>query len=171
MGSESGIRDIASNRERHRARRGWRARSRLAAVVLGVGLAASGCLRPIDPGPPPPPAQGAAVAVTYALAQLGRPYCSGGTGPACFDCSGLTMRAWGAGGLVLPHFSGAQYTVFPRVPLSRLQPGDLVFPSDPNQHVGIYIGHGLLIHATTPGDVVRVAPLAIIGITLAVRPT
>jgi cell wall-associated NlpC family hydrolase len=81
------------------------------------------------------------------------------------------MRAWGAGGIVLPHFSGAQYLRFPRVPLSQLRPGDLVFPADPNQHVGLYIGFGLLIHATTPGDVVRIATLGEIGITLAVRPT
>jgi cell wall-associated NlpC family hydrolase len=172
MGSEPGIGDIASNRDHARARRWWRARSRLAVVVVGVGLAASACLTPVaSSGPPPPPAGGAAVAVAYAEAQLGAPYCSGGTGPTCFDCSGLTMRAWRAGGLVLPHFSGAQYAMFPRVALSQLRPGDLVFPSDPNQHVGIYIGSGLLIHATKPGDVVRLAPLSIIGITLAVRPT
>ena len=94
-----------------------------------------------------------------------------GTGPSCFDCSGLTMMAWGAGGLTLPHFSGAQFAMFPQVPLTQLVPGDLVFPADPNQHVGIYVGNGLMVHATTPGDVVKYAPLGVVGITLAVRPT
>jgi cell wall-associated NlpC family hydrolase len=60
--------------------------------------------------------------------------------------------------------------MFRRVPLNQLQPGDLVFPPDPNQHVGLYLGAGLMIHATTPGDVVRVATLGEIGITLAVLP-
>jgi cell wall-associated NlpC family hydrolase len=157
---------------------GRRRRARLAAVGLGVALTAAACLPSLTKppaltnptGPPPPPAPGAAAALSYAVAQLGKPYCHAGAGPGCFDCSGLTMRAWGAGGIVLPHFSGAQFSMFRRVPLNQLQPGDLVFPPDPNQHVGLYVGAGLMIHAPTTGDVVRVATLGDIGITLAVRP-
>ena len=172
---ESETEDTASRRDGRRANR--RARARLAAVGLGVALSAAACLPSLagppltnPPGPPPPPAPGVSAALTYAAAQLGKPYCFAGAGPSCFDCSGLTMQAWGAGGIVLPHFSGAQFSMFRLVPMSQLLPGDLVFPSDPNQHVGLYIGYGLLIHATTPGDVVRIATLSEIGITLAVRP-
>ena len=61
--------------------------------------------------------------------------------------------------------------MFPKVALTQLEPGDLVFPADPNQHVGLYVGNGLMVHATTPGDVVKYATLAPVGITQAVRPT
>ena len=60
--------------------------------------------------------------------------------------------------------------MFRRVPMNELQPGDLVFPADPAQHVGLYLGLNLLIHATHTGDVVRIAKLGDVGITLAVRP-
>jgi hypothetical protein len=55
--------------------------------------------------------------------------------------SGLTMRAWGAAGVSMPHYSGAQYSMFPKVPLGAMQPGDLVFwgPGG-SQHVGPHIG-------------------------------
>lgn len=149
-----------------------RSRARLAAVGLGIALSAAACLPTLSnpPGPPPPPSPGVGAALSYATAQLGKPYCYAGAGPSCFDCSGLTMQAWAAGGIVLPHFSGAQFSMFRRVPMDQLMPGDLLFPPDPNQHVAIYIGGGLLIHATHPGDVVRIDTLANVGITMAVRP-
>src|SRR5207247_9980640 len=85
-------------------------------------------------GPAPAPSAnvpvnggGAATAIAYARSQLGKPYCYAGSGPGCFDCSGLTMRAWGAAGVSMPHYSGAQYSMFPHVPLNAMQPGDLVF--------------------------------------------
>lgn len=98
---------------------------------------------------------GAGQAVAFAQAQLGKPYCTAGTGPSCFDCSGLTMEAWASAGVGMPHFSGAQYDAFPHIPMSALQPGDLVFTSDPGQHVGLYVGGGAVIHAPHTGDVVR----------------
>ncbi|HEV2311389.1 MAG TPA: C40 family peptidase [Acidimicrobiia bacterium] len=146
----------------------------LVTLVLSLGLGAAACVAPAPPpptGPAGPPDPHAAVAIAYAEAQVGKPYCYAGTGPTCFDCSGLTMMAWGAAGLTLPHFSGAQYAMFPKVPLSQIQPGDLLFPADPNQHVALYVGNGLMVHATTPGDVVKYATLAPVGITQAVRPT
>jgi peptidoglycan DL-endopeptidase CwlO len=105
----------------------------------------------------PPASGGAGAAIAYARAQLGKPYCYAGAGPSCFDCSGLTMRAWGAAGVSMPHYSGAQYAMFPHVPLNAMQPGDLVFwgPGG-SQHVGLYIGGGQMIAAPHTGDVVKI---------------
>jgi cell wall-associated NlpC family hydrolase len=106
--------------------------------------------------PPPAPSGGAGAAIAFARSQIGKPYCYAGAGPSCYDCSGLTMRAWGAAGVVMPHYSGAQYNAFPRVPLSQMQPGDLVFwgPGG-SSHVGLYIGGGQMIAAPHTGDFVK----------------
>jgi cell wall-associated NlpC family hydrolase len=106
----------------------------------------------------PPPGPAAAAAIEFARAQLGKPYVYGAAGPDTYDCSGLTMAAWGAAGASLPHYSGAQYSRLPKVPLDAMQPGDLVFwGSGGSRHVGMYVGNGLMIHAPHTGDVVRVA--------------
>jgi cell wall-associated NlpC family hydrolase len=105
-------------------------------------------------GPAPSPAGGAAAAVAFAQAQLGKPYEYAASGPDTYDCSGLTMRAWQAGGLSLPHYSGAQAAMFPRVPLDQLAPGDLITTSSWPAHIGIWVGGGY-IHATHTGDVIR----------------
>src|SRR6266496_2376163 len=72
-------------------------------------------------------------------------------------CSSDLMRAWGAAGVSMPHYSGAQYSMFPHVPLNAMQPGDLVFwgPGG-SQHVGLYIGGGQMIAAPHTGDVVKI---------------
>jgi cell wall-associated NlpC family hydrolase len=113
------------------------------------------------PVPTPAPASSAAdVAIAFARAQLGKPYVYAGVGPNAYDCSGLTMMAYAAAGIAMPHYSGAQYTMFPKVSLGALLPGDLVFwgPGG-SDHVGIYIGGGLMIHAPHTGDVVKIAPV------------
>jgi cell wall-associated NlpC family hydrolase len=74
-----------------------------------------------------------------------------------FDCSGLTRWAWGQAGVSLPNSSRAQAASTPDVPQSAVQPGDLIFYYSPISHVGIYIGGGQMVHATNPGDVVKVA--------------
>jgi len=107
-----------------------------------------------------PPASGRAkIAVQTAMAQLGKPYVWGAAGPSSFDCSGLTMYAWAAAGVSLPHQSGEQYSYGTHVPaqLASLQPGDLLFYYSPIHHVAMYIGNGQQVHAPTSGDVVRVA--------------
>jgi len=122
------------------------------------------------PAPSPPPSSGGsgagATAVRYAMAQVGQPYCYGGTGP-CYDCSGLTMRAWAQAGVSLPHSSAAQYGVGRHISASELQPGDLIFYYSPISHVSIYIGNGQRVSATHTGDYVRVQSLgsSIVGYT------
>jgi cell wall-associated NlpC family hydrolase len=115
-----------------------------------------------SPAPSPPPSSGgggATAVVNYAMAQVGKPYCYGGAGPGCFDCSGLTMRAWAQAGVSLPHSSAAQYGVGRHVSAGELQPGDLVFYYSPISHVSIYIGNGQRVSATHTGDYVRVQSL------------
>jgi cell wall-associated NlpC family hydrolase len=101
----------------------------------------------IGGGPPPAVNGGAAAAIAEARKQVGKPYVWGASGPGSFDCSGLTMWAWRAGGVSLPHFSGAQYAATTHIPLSQIQPGDLIFYESPNQHVALYIGGGQIIQA------------------------
>jgi peptidoglycan DL-endopeptidase CwlO len=105
-----------------------------------------------DPGKVPPASGSAGTAISFAQQQLGKPYCYAGTGPACFDCSGLTMAAWGAAGVGLSHNSEAQASELPHVPISAMQPGDIAYMPG---HVGIYVGGGAVIHAPHTGDVVR----------------
>jgi cell wall-associated NlpC family hydrolase len=104
-------------------------------------------------------------AITFALAQVGKKYVFGAAGPEAFDCSGLTMAAWAAAGVQLPHYTIAQYqTGIPVADSSLLAPGDLIFipgsdgtldPPNP-QHVGIYIGEGYVVEAPQTGDVIKI---------------
>ena len=117
------------------------------------------------PNPAPAPSADAAgssrgsSAVSYALAQVGKPYVFGAAGPSAFDCSGLTMAAWATAGVSLPHASSAQYAMTARVDSSSLIPGDLVFFYSDLHHVGIYVGGGTFVHAANPGDGVVAEPL------------
>ena len=91
------------------------------------------------------------VAITYALAQLGKPYLWGGIGPSAFDCSGLTMMAWAQAGVTLMHYTGDQINEgTPVSSYADISPGDLVLVpgsdgtvANPG-HVGLYIGDGLV---------------------------
>jgi cell wall-associated NlpC family hydrolase len=117
------------------------------------------------------PASGrAAVAVHFAMAQIGKPYVYGAAGPSAYDCSGLTMAAWGAAGVGLPHSSSAQYGYGTHISPSQLQPGDLVFYYSPISHVGMYIGNGMIVNAENPSAGIRVAPLYSMPFVGAVRP-
>jgi cell wall-associated NlpC family hydrolase len=78
----------------------------------------------------PTPSRGVEAAVQFALAQVGEPYVWAAAGPRAWDCSGLTMAAWAAGGRSLPHYSVAQYEATTPVSLSNLRRGDLLFWSD-----------------------------------------
>lgn len=106
----------------------------------------------------PAPSSGAGGAVAAALSQLGVSYRYATAIPGvAFDCSGLTAWAWGQAGVGLPHQSGAQFASLPHVGQGDAQPGDLLFFYSPIGHVAIYIGNGQMVHATHPGDVVKVA--------------
>jgi cell wall-associated NlpC family hydrolase len=117
------------------------------------------------------PATGAArTALTYAYAHMGSPYRWGADGPDTFDCSGLTLASWRAAGVSMPHSASGQYNTFRHVPISELQPGDLVYYP---HHIAIYTGDGYVVHAPQAGDVVRRAPMdrAGGGVIGAVRPS
>jgi cell wall-associated NlpC family hydrolase len=109
-------------------------------------------------GPAPTGSGKGAVAVRYAYAQLGKMYSWGAAGPNNFDCSGLTMMAWKAAGVNLPHNAAMQYRATAKVSRSALQPGDLVYYRNLG-HVGIYIGNNQIIHASRTGRPVAVASL------------
>lgn len=117
------------------------------------------------------PASGTAeVAVDFAMDQIGDAYVYGAAGPDAWDCSGLTMGAWGAAGVSLPHSSSGQMSSGTPVSSSELQPGDLVFYYDPVSHVGIYIGNGQIVHASNPESPVGTAPVFSMPYSGAVRP-
>lgn len=114
--------------------------------------------------PIPDPSHGvssrAQSALNFALAQLGKPYIWGGTGPTDYDCSGLMMASWGKAGVSLPRTAAAQYAAGTPVSTSDLQPGDLVLFYPGITHVGMYIGDGKFIHASSPRTGIKVSVLA-----------
>jgi cell wall-associated NlpC family hydrolase len=111
-------------------------------------------------GPPPPVGSGASGAVAAAESRVGDPYVWGAAGPDSFDCSGLVMWSYAQVGVSLPHFSGAQYADTTHIPMSDLEPGDLVFPADPGEHVAMYVGNGMIVQAPYTGADVQVVPLS-----------
>ena len=104
---------------------------------------------------PTPTAQGRGV-VAFAAAQVGHRYCWGGSGPSCFDCSGLVQRAWASAGVRLPRTSSAMGASLVDVPLDEVRAGDVLWWPG---HVAIYAGRGWEIEAldSNHGVVVRAA--------------
>ena len=102
-------------------------------------------------------------AVQFALKQIGDKYVFGADGMTYWDCSGLTMRAYQAAGVSLPHSARAQYGYGKFIKRADLKPGDLVFFGRPISHVGIYLGGGKMVHAPRSGSRVKVASAANLG--------
>jgi cell wall-associated NlpC family hydrolase len=103
------------------------------------------------------PSAAAKSAITFACAQLGDPYKWAAAGPDRWDCSGLTMTAFAAAGISLPHSSKLQVGYGTRVSTESMLPGDLVFFYSPISHVSIYLGDGMMVTAPQSGSVVKVA--------------
>jgi peptidoglycan DL-endopeptidase CwlO len=137
------------------------AAQRAAEQRLAAAQAAAANAHTVSFGPVPAVGSGAAGAVRAAESQVGTPYAWGGTSPSTgFDCSGLIMWAYEQVGVSLPHFSGAQYNDTTHIPMSDLQPGDLVFPQDPGEHVAMYVGNGEIVEAPHTGATVHIVPMS-----------
>jgi cell wall-associated NlpC family hydrolase len=124
--------------------------------------AAAGAAAAAAAGTPAPASDGSgsnARAAQIALGYLGVPYVWGGASPSGFDCSGLASYSYAQVGKSVPHYTGAIWAAFPRVPSGQLQVGDMVFFRADLGHMGIYIGGGNYVHAPQTGDVVKVSPL------------
>ncbi|XJF14833.1 peptidoglycan hydrolase RipC [Mycobacterium sp. AMU20-3851] len=128
----------------------------LAAPPAGIP---PGDMAPPAAAPPAPGSGPAVVAVQAALTRIGSPYSWGAEGPGAFDCSGLVKWAFGQAGISLPHSSYAQAAGGQPVSTDQMQPGDVVSYYSDASHVGIYIGDGMMVHASTFGKPVVVAPV------------
>ena len=100
-------------------------------------------------------------AIAFARAQLGKPYVAGGRGLDNYDCSGLTSAAYIHAGFSMIAYSKTQYASYQKIPVTQLQPGDLVFYAFDTSdwltihHVGLYVGDGQMIEAPHTGDHVK----------------
>lgn len=147
------------------------ARARVISAESGAPSSQRPASRPAPPSAgssnatPAASASQAAIAVSWARRELGKPYVFGGAGPNVFDCSGLTSYVYAQAGVHLPHSAAAQYSDTRRVSLSDLRPGDLIFYYSPISHVAIYIGGGEVIQALNGS-----APVEISGIYWAGTP-
>ena len=123
----------------------------------------------------PPDAAKVAQVIAFARAQLGKGYILGAAGPNYWDCSGLTMKAYASVGINIGWHSVSNQFITAMdkrqlVPLSQLQPGDLIFWSRSRDHlnrnygskyhIGIYLGNDLFIEAPNPSSVVRIRNLS-----------
>jgi peptidoglycan DL-endopeptidase CwlO len=118
---------------------------------------------PVGPGGPPvsvggpysgPTSTRAGKAVAFAYAQIGKPYVWGATGPSSYDCSGLMLASWAAAGVSIPRDTYGEWAGLPHIPLSTVQPGDLIMFSG-ESHVAMYVGGGYLIDAPHSGAYVQ----------------
>ncbi|MER6812360.1 C40 family peptidase [Spirillospora sp. NPDC000708] len=98
----------------------------------------------------------ATVAVKYAYKQIGDPYRYGGSGPGSWDCSGLAQGSWRKAGVKLPRTTQQIYrAVKHKVSWKGAKAGDLLFFYSGRTHVGIYVGHGYMVHAPHSGSHVK----------------
>ena len=102
----------------------------------------------------------AAIAVSYALAQVGKPYSFAAQPPNSWDCTKLTAAAWAQAGVRLTPYSYVQAREVRQIPTSELQPGDLLFFfKNGAHHASMYIGGGQIVEAASPQSGVRITAL------------
>jgi cell wall-associated NlpC family hydrolase len=102
----------------------------------------------------------AAQAVAFVLSKVQKCwYHWGGTGPCSigYDCSGLMMAAWASAGVGIPRDTYGQWGGLPPVPLSALQPGDLIYYNGEG-HVAMFVGNGMIVDAPQTGMMVEEIP-------------
>lgn len=90
--------------------------------------------------------------ISTAMQYIGVPYVFGGTSPYGFDCSGYVQYVFAHAGISLPRTADAQYEVGTPISTTDLMPGDAVFFTTYTygaSHVGIYVGDGNFIHASS----------------------
>ncbi|UGT40990.1 C40 family peptidase [Nocardia yamanashiensis] len=114
---------------------------------------------PGAPAAPAPQASPRAEAVNAALSKVGSPYVYGAAGPNAFDCSGLVQWSYAQAGVSLPRTSYEQLNAGYAVSEDALEPGDVVSFYG-GSHSGIYVGDGNVVHASTSGQPVKVAPIS-----------
>ena len=118
----------------------------------------------------------AAKAITFALAQLGKPYLWGAEGPDAYDCSGLVFAAYASAGIRIARTTFGWRQDGPQIPLTRIQPGDLLFSAGSDGttanpgHVVMYLGGGQIIQAPQAGENVQTGPADLTGAVAATRP-
>lgn len=100
-----------------------------------------------------------AIAVRAALTRLGDPYVWAAAGPHAFDCSGLVVWSFQQAGVDLPHSSQLLAGGGEPVSLRQMQPGDVITYYSDASHVGLYVGNGKMVHASTYGVPVAVVPV------------
>jgi peptidoglycan DL-endopeptidase CwlO len=146
-------------REREKARLAALAERDQAAERISRSPSTGGGSTGSTPAPNVPASGRAAIAVKAALSKIGAQYVYGTAGPDTFDCSGFTSWAWAQAGVSLSHSSRVQATQGTRVSVSQLQPGDILFYDSPVSHVAMYIGDGMVVHASNPRTDVTTAPM------------
>ncbi|MDO4908756.1 MAG: NlpC/P60 family protein [Corynebacterium sp.] len=119
--------------------------------------------------PPVPEESTGEKIVDAAASKIGSPYVYGAAGPSAFDCSGLTSWSYKQVGIEIPRTSYAQAAQGQKVSYNDLQPGDIVAFYSGASHVGIYTGHGTVIHASTSGKPLAEVSMAYMPFHSAVR--
>ena len=146
------------------------------AYVADVFAWAARYAAPAGPGSTAGAAGIAARAISFAMAQLGKPYVWGATGPDAYDCSGLVYAAYASAGIHIARTTFDWRQDGPQIPLTSIQPGDLLFSAGADGtsanpgHVVMYLGGGQIIQAPQTGENVQIDPLDLTGVVAATRP-
>ncbi len=110
----------------------------------------------------------AAAALKAGMTRIGDPYVYGATGPSSFDCSGFVQWSYAQAGVSLPRTSEEQENVGPHLSRDQLRPGDIVIMYG-GEHVGLYAGNGIVLHAPHTGATVRYERLSDMPFNFGVR--